>query len=64
MDLIGSVGYIENRLGGRKSSHGDRKSAPKNVRVDAVEEKKEQADDNHSPAEYDTRLGQSVDTTA
>ena len=64
MDLIGSVGYIENRLGGRKSNQGKEKSAQKNNRIIAMEEKKDSADANDIPAEYGPRLGQSVDTTA
>lgn len=64
MDLIGSIKYIENRLGGGKSNQGKRKSAQKNIRIDALDEKKDQADAHHFPTEYDTRLGRKVDTTA
>jgi hypothetical protein len=64
MDLIGSVNYIENRLGGRKSNQERRKPAQKNNRNDAVDEKSTQADSSHPPSEYDTRLGRKIDTTA
>jgi len=64
MDLIGSVNFIENRLGGRKPSQGKGKSAQKNPRHDEVGEKSSQPDDHHSPTEYDSRLGRKLDTTA
>lgn len=62
MDLIGTVNYIENRLGGRKSNQGERKSGKKSV--NAEHGKSDQADANHSQSEYDTRLGRKIDTTA
>jgi hypothetical protein len=64
MDLIGSVNYIENRLGGRKPNQGKGKPAQKNNRNDAVDEKSIQSDSSHPPTEYDTRLGRKIDTTA
>ena len=64
MDLIGSIQYIENRLGGRKPNQGKGKPAQKNTRDDAKNEKSADADASHSPTEYDTRLGQKIDTTA
>jgi len=64
MDLIGSIKYTENRLGGRKPNQGKGKSVQKNTRNDAVDEKNTQADANHSPTEYGTRLGRKIDTTA
>lgn len=64
MDLIGSIQYIESRLGGHRSSQGRKKSAQKNTRTDAADEKKDQADDRQFSSEYDTRLGRKVDTTA
>lgn len=64
MDLIGSINYIENRLGGRKPNQGKGKPAKKNIRDDAVDEKSHQADSSHPPTEYDTRLGRKIDTTA
>lgn len=62
MDLIGSVKYIENRLGGRKSNQGERKFGKKSV--NAEHGKSVQADANHSQSEYDIRLGRKIDTTA
>ena len=64
MDLIGSVKYIENRLGEQKSSQGKKQVLRKNTRIGAVDEKGAQADTNFCPTEYDARLGQKVDTTA
>ena len=64
MDLIGSIGYIENRLGGRKSNHGGGKPAQKNAHTDTVGKEEDQADTRHSPAENDARLGRKIDTTA
>ncbi len=64
MDLIGSVNYIENRLGGRKSNQERGKPAQKNNHNDAVDEKITPADSSHPPTEYDTRLGRKIDTTA
>lgn len=64
MDLIGSINHIENRLGGRKPSHGKGKPVQKNTRNDAAEEKNASADDHRTSTEHDTRLGQKVDTTA
>ena len=64
MDLIGSINYIENRLGGRKPNQGRGKPAQKNIRSDTVDEKSTQADSSRSPTEYDTRVGRKIDTTA
>ncbi len=64
MDLIGSVKFIENRLGRRKPNHAKVKSAQKNTGNDAMDEKNIQTDANHSSTECDTRLGLKVDTTA
>ena len=64
MDLIGSIKYIENRLGGRKPNHGKGKFAQKNTRKEAMDEKNDQTDANHFSTEYDTRLGRKIDTTA
>jgi len=64
MDLIGSIKFIENRLGGRKPNQGKGKSAQKNTSNDAVDEKNTQADASHSSTGYDPRLGLKVDTTA
>ena len=64
MDLIGSVKFIENRLGGRKPNHGKGKPAQKNTGNDAVNEKNIQADSNQPSSAYDTRIGRKLDTTA
>ena len=64
MDLIGSVNYIENRLGGRKPDQGKGKPARKNSRNESLEEKSIQENASQPPAEYDTRLGRKIDTTA
>ena len=68
MDLIGSIQYMENRLGGRKSDQRKGKPAQKNTRNDGVDEKNAQEDAredaSQSPTEYDTRLGRKLDTTA
>jgi len=62
MDLIGSVNYIEGRLGERKFKQEKRKSAQKNTRIDAVDGNKDQADA-HFAAEPDTQLGRKIDIT-
>lgn len=64
MDLIGSINYIENRLGGRKPNQEKGKPAQKNIRKDAVEEKSTQTDSAHPQTKYDTRLGRKIDITA
>jgi hypothetical protein len=64
MDLIGSVNYIENRLGGRKPNQDKEKPAQKNIRKAASDEKGNQADHNQPQTEYDLRLGRVIDTTA
>ena len=65
MGLIGSVKFMENRLGGRKPNHGKgRKPAQKNTGNDAVNEKNAQADTNQPSTEYDSRIGRKLDTTA
>ena len=64
MDLIGSIKFTENRLGGRKANHGKGKPAQKNTGNDAVDEKNSQADTHHSLTEHDARLGRKIDTTA
>jgi len=64
MDLIGSVKYIENRLGRRKPNHGEGKPARKNTRGGAGDVSEDQAGARHSPEENGARLGRKVDTTA
>jgi len=64
MDLIGSINFMENRLGGRKPNQGKGKGVQKNTSKDAVGENNSQADTNHALTEYDARIGGNVDTTA
>jgi len=64
MDLIGSVKYIENRLGRRKPNHGDGKPARKNTHGGAGGVSEDRTGTQHSPAENGTRVGRKVDTTA
>lgn len=64
MDLVGSINYIENRLGGRNPNQGKGKPAQKKIRTDAADDKNHQADSGNPPSEYDARLGQKIDTTA
>jgi len=64
MDLIGSVNYIENRLGGRNPNQDRGKPAQKNIRKDAASEKITPSGSSHSQTEYDTRVGQKIDITA
>ncbi len=63
MDLIGSIKYLENRLGGRKPNHGKGKPAQKKTQNDSVHEKNIQPEANPSSSEYDSRLGRKLDTT-
>jgi hypothetical protein len=64
MDLIGSINYIENRLGGRKPNQGRGKPAQKNSRNDSMEKKSNPEDPSHPATEYGTRLGSKIDTVA
>jgi len=64
MDLIGSINYIENRLGGRHPNQGKRKSAQKSPRSDTENAKNTPADANQPTTEYEPRLGRKLDTTA
>ena len=64
MDLISSINAIENKPGERKPSPGRGKSAPKNIRTNAADEKNAPADAHHSSTEYDPTLGRQLDTTA
>jgi len=64
MDLVGSIQYMENRLGGRKPNQGKGKPAQKNKHNDAVDDKNNQTDSSHASSEYDNRLGRKIDTTA
>jgi len=64
MDLIGSITYLENRLGGRKPNQGKTKPAPKKPGNAATDEKSAHADTDQAITEYDTRLGHKLDTTA
>jgi hypothetical protein len=64
MDLIGSVRHTDNRLGERKPDHGSGKPAPKNPRIEAMDNEEDQTDSPHSHIETDCRLGSKIDTTA
>ena len=64
MDLIGSVKYMENRLGGRNPNQGKGKSAQKNAPHNAADDKNAQADPSRPLTEYDTRIGRKIDTIA
>ncbi len=64
MDLIVGVKRIENSPGGRQSGHGREEHAHKNKRIEAADGNGHQAEATHSPAEYDSRLGRKLDTTA
>lgn len=62
MDMIGSVKYIENSLGGRKNNQG--RSGKKNIRPAAKDRKKQQTEAHPVSNEYDTRLGRKLDVNA
>lgn len=62
MDLIGSIQYIENRLGERRPGQG--KSAPKSAHHLAEEEQKSSVDDRHTVPDYDAYVGRVIDTMA
>lgn len=64
MDLIASIKYIENRLGGYNSNQGKNKLAPKPGRSHAAYQKNAQSDINHFAPNDETQLGRSIDTTA
>jgi len=65
MDIIGSIQYIENRLGGYNSKQDKSKLAPKNTRNHhAAYLKNEGTDTNLSSTEHDAQLGRIIDTTA
>lgn len=64
MDLIGSVKYIESRLGERKSYHNKGKPARKSAGTGAAGDEEGRADAGHSPAGNASRLGRKIDTTA
>ena len=64
MDLIGSINYIENRLGGRKPNQGREKPAQKNARSEAAGEKDASTESAGTANNHDSRLGRKIDTTA
>lgn len=64
MDLIGSVNYIENRLGGHKPNQGRGKPAQKKAGNHVEDEKSIQTDSERSATEQTVRLGRMIDTTA
>lgn len=64
MDLIGSINYIENRLGGRKPNQGRGKPAQKKAPNHVEDEQIIQTDSEHPATEQGVRLGRVIDTTA
>lgn len=64
MDLVGSIKYMENRLGGRKHSYKKGKPAQKNTHSNTVEEQDAQSSTYHPSSGDDARLGQKVNVTA
>jgi len=63
MDLINSIGHIENRLGERKPALGKGRVAQKNHRNNVAADD-ENPPDTHAHTDNDTHLGRKVDTTA
>lgn len=63
MDLIGSIKYIESRFGARKRNPAKDRPVPKNIRNDVSNEKNARSDAYPSSAEYDARLGRTVNIT-
>jgi len=63
MDLISSVKYAENSLGGRRPSQDRGKSARKETRNETSDDANAPALANPVPAESDILLGRRVDTT-
>jgi len=64
MDLIRSVKYAENSLGGRRPSQDRGKSARKEIRNGTLDDTNAPAVADPVPAESDILLGRKVDTTA
>ena len=66
MDLIGSVNYIDNTLGGHQPNQDREKSGQKNIRKNPnLPAEKESHSEPHQPqTEYDSQLGRKIDTTA
>lgn len=64
MDLISSVKYAENGLGGRNPNQGKGKSARKETRNDAAVNTDAPVAADRLSAERDTLRGRKVDTTA
>jgi hypothetical protein len=63
MDLISSVKFAENSLGGRRPSQERGKSARKTICNEALDDTNAPALANPVPAESDILLGGKVDTT-
>ena len=64
MDLISSIKYMENRLGGRKYSYKKGKTAQKTPHSNAVEEHVAQSSIYQPSSGDDARLGQKINVTA
>lgn len=64
MDLIASIKYIENRLGGYNSNQGKNKLVPKIIRSHSAYIKHAQADTEEFTSEDETRLGRNIDIKA
>jgi hypothetical protein len=64
MDLISSIKYAENSLGGRNPNQGKGKSARKDTRNDAAVDANAPAVADRLSADGDALLGRKVDTTA
>lgn len=65
MDLVGSIQYLGDRLGGRKPNQNRGKPVQKNSRNEATADKvNPPVESTHPSAESDTRLGSKIDTIA
>lgn len=64
MDLISSIKYSENRLGGRNPNQGKGKSERKEIRNDVAMDANAPVVADRLSAERDAMRGRKVDTTA
>jgi hypothetical protein len=64
MDLIASIKFIENRLGGYNSKQSKNKLAPKPGRNQTAYHKNAQTEIERFSSDEETQLGRSIDTTA
>lgn len=64
MDLIGSIHYIENRLGGRKPNQGKQKPVRKKAHSQSAGEDAERSKSDSTAGSPDSRLGRKIDTIA